>query len=278
MTMFNRRDIPHPYLYPGNQDYLAPAHFRTAINVTRDPDNNTYHIGIIHELEEPSLQELIDNGQACFTTIVDCTRARLRETYQSTERLAEIILDGTKYSGTVTINAFITATVDINNFKADRWNEWLKMVLENGTNVPQGAILAAAQSHTFDPDFANEMESCLQIIPSDRVEIGEFEVELEEDLINILVNTEDKPYIDKLRQNPDTQDQLWPGLYLPAIIQAIQNLGEPQNAEKTWAKTLSAKLGEHGIQLDEPDLLKDNALKHAQKLMQKPLSRLLKQP
>ena len=278
MTMFNRRDIPHPYLYPGNQDYLAPAHFRAETNVTRDPDNNTYHLGIIYDLEEPSLQGLIDSGQACFTTIVDCTRARLRETYQSTERLAEIILDGTKYSGTVTINTFITATVDINNFKADRWNEWLKMVLENGANVPQGAILAAAQSHTFDPDFANEMESCLQIIPSDRVETGEFEVELEEDLINILVNTEDKPQIDQLRQNPDTQDQLWPGLYLPAITQAIQSLGAPQTAEKTWAKTLRAKLCEHGIQVDEPDLLKDNALKHAQKLMQKPLNRLLKQP
>ena len=278
MTMFNRRDIPHPYLYPGNQDYLTPAHFTAETNVTRDPDNNTYHIGILYDLKEPSLQELIDNRQACFTTIVDCPRARLRETYQSTERVAEVILDGTKYSGTITINTFITASVDISNFKADRWNNWLKMVLEKGANVPQGSILAVAQSQTFDPDFANEMESCLQIIPSDRVEAGEFEVELGEDLINILVNTEDKPRIDQLRQNPHTQDQLWPGLYLPAITQAIQGLGEPQTAEKTWAKTLIAKMGEQGIQVDEPELLKDNALKHAQRLMQKPLSRLLRQP
>ena len=277
MTMFNRRDIPHPYLYPANQDYEAPASFSAQAKVTRDSEANRYHVGIIYELNEQAIQGLIDTQRASFTAVIDCFTSRLRETYQSQGAIQEIILQGDRYKGTVTINPFITATTDLEKFKSKGWSTWLTTVLPDGTNIPAGAILAAAQVHTFNTDGATEMESCLKIVPSDHMEPGQYKIELE-DLIHIVVNTNDKPQIDRLRQNQNTQDQLWPSLYLPAIAQAIQGLLHQDNADKTWAKTLAIKLAENEIQIDDHDLLRDNALRYAQQLMDNPLGRLLKEP
>ena len=277
MTMFNRRDIPHPYLYPANQDYQAPASFSAQTKVTRDSDANRYHVGIVYKLNEEVIQGLIDTEQASFTAVIDCFTTRLREAYQSQGPIQEIILQGDRYKGTVTINPFVTATSDLEKFKAKSWNTWLNTVLPDGTDIPAGAILAAAQVHTFNTEGTTEMESCLKIVPSDHMGPGEYKIELE-DLIHIVVNTNDKPQIDKLRQYQSTQDQLWPSLYLPAIAHAIQSLPHQDNADKTWAKTLALKLAENEIQIDDLELLRDNALKYAQQLMDNPLGRLLKEP
>ena len=274
MTMFNRRDIPHPYLYAGNDDYQEPASFIARTKVTRDSEANRFHVGIIYELNDEDIQSLIDTERASFTIVVDCSTSRLRETYQSQGPIQEIILQRDRYKGTVTINPFITATTDLTGFKAKSWSTWLATILPEGTDIPTGAILAAAQLHTFNTDGATEMESCLKIVPSDHMEPGQFKIELE-DLIHIVVNTNDKPQVDRLRQNQNTQDQLWPSLYLPAIAKAIQSLNHPDNADKTWAKTLAMKLAENAFETDDDEILRENALKYAQQLMENPLGRLL---
>ena len=100
---------------------------------------------------------------------------------------------------------------------------------------------------------------------------------LDGDTIDILVNPEDKLRIERMRDNQREQDSLWPSVYLGAIERAVRECAKEEAGQRTWARSVRKALEDQGIgHLNEEDLA-SNSLKYAQRVMSRPLARILQE-
>ena len=93
-------------------------------------------------------------------------------------------------------------------------------------------------------------------------------------MIVIRVNVQDKPKIDRMRQDDATQGGLWPSIYLSAIETAIRKYQDALLEEKRWARSIEKKLEEQEFDTSQ-DALEENCQEYAQTIMGNPLGRIL---
>ena len=94
--------------------------------------------------------------------------------------------------------------------------------------------------------------------------------------IKIYVSPRDKDWIEAMRQQAtDSMDNsaLFPSIYLHAVTEALRNLED--NLDRNWTRTIRHALESHNLQADDYEILKDNALDYAQRIMEKPVGRFL---
>ena len=275
MTTFNHRNIPHPVLFPNSQDYRPEFEFQGKVaNVRKDDDNHCIVVAVQYLLTEPTLLELIRDGRARFTTMLDCPEGRSRESHSTQENQQEITLDSRRYSGTVNVQSFITATRDIPKLQSPSWNDELTHLLARGTPLPEAAILAISHPGQFRTVDADPLESCLVITPSDHVEEGRFDISLEDQLIAIRVNTHDKARLERARSE-DRGTYLWPSMYLAAIEAALRQHLLEEHQDKQWTRTIREQLERAEIDTQDQEAFMARTLTYAQQLLEDPMRRLI---
>ncbi len=278
MTTHNRRDIPHPVMQPGGRDYRPGTAFSAAIKTVRkSPGSDRIAIAVEYKLSSPVLADLIGAGMAHYTTLTESVTGRIREAHRTDASPHSIVLDGSRYPGTVEIKSYVTAAADIERFPPDDWSQAIRSILPEGTAVPKGAILAAATEKTFDTGETQDLTSCVEIVVSAQAEERQYRIDIGGERINILVNSRDKQNIDRTRSGEDSQQALWPSMYQRAIEEAVRMHTQPEHAGKRWAKTIAAKLAECGIETGDPDVLRDNSLAYTQTIMGNPLLRIIEE-
>ena len=278
MTSQNRRDIPHPVLTPGGFDYVPQAEFKATVEkVRKTSQDQRIYIPVHFQLTEDDLLRRVAEGEAAYVVLTDCVASRTRERHQTSEERIVISLDAKEYYSEIRIQPFITSTRRVDTFTSKNWTSWVKDVLPHGVDLPAGAILAMAAEKTIPIGEPDEIQSCVQIVPTDRVVEGQFNVDLSSDHIHILVNPADKPKIDRMRANEDEQDKLWPSMYQTAIEKAVRYHTVEDNSEKTWAKTVARTTQEHEIDTSNLEDLQENSLIYAQQIMGNPLQRIMDQ-
>ena len=143
-----------------------------------------------------------------------------------------------KYRGQVLIKPFVIASQSIENIVNNDWTAGVKSLLPNGTSVPSGAILAIGAEKSFDTDTTTDLESYVEITPSQTVERGRFKVDLSGQRIVILINPNDKPDIDRVRRDEDSLQALFPSMYYKG------RLRRPSGS--TARKTMPTRDGQQG--------------------------------
>ena len=275
MTTFNRRDMPHPTLKPGGADYDSKISFSAEpAAIRRSAQTGEIIIALKYGLNSTVLRNLIENEQAHYHTLTECVATKLRESHRSQEDTQTIILSSVQYRGQVLIRPFIVASEDISAIDNDDWAPWIREMLPNGAPVPKGAILAIGPEKSFDTDDTSELESYVEIAPSQAVDQGRFKIDLSGQRIVILIHPEDKPDIDRVRGDEDTRSALFPSMYQRAIEEAIRQHRKDENTGKRWASRISDKLAEHDLETEDPDILEANSLDYAQQIMENPLARI----
>ena len=86
----------------------------------------------------------------------------------------------------------------------------------------------------------------------------------------------DKERIEAVRKRRDSGVEfaaLFPGLYLHAVAEALRNLSEHENTR--WAFTIRNALDNRGYGGVDMELLRNDALKYAQELMEQPIGTFL---
>ena len=278
MTAHNRRDIPHPVMQPGGRDYRPGTAFNATLRTVRkSPGDGRIAVAVEYELNSPVLAGLIDSGTAQYTTLTESVTGRIRETHRTDASPHSIVLEGNRYPGTVGIKSYITAGADIEHFPPDDWSAAIRAILPEGTKVPKGAILAAATEKTFETGETQDLQSCVEIVVSARVEERQYRIDIDGERINILVNSGDKQNIDRTRSDEDSQQALWPSMYQRAIEEAVRMHTQPEHSDKRWAKTIAAKLAEGGMETDDSEALRDNSLTYTQTIMGNPLFRIIEE-
>ena len=278
MAAHNRRDIPHPVMQPGGRDYRPGTAFSAALRTVRKPPGGgRIAIAVEYELSSPVLAGLIGRGKAHYTTLTESVTGRIREAHRTDASPHSIVLDGSRYPGTVGIRSYITAGADMERFPPDDWSQAIRSILPEGTPVPKGAILAVATEKVFETDGARDLRSCVEIVVSAQVEERQYRIDIGGERINILVNGRDKQDIDRTRSDEGAQQALWPSIYQRAIEEAVRMHTQPEHSDRRWAKTIAAKLAERGIETGDPDVLRDNSLAYTQTIMDNPLFRIIEE-
>ena len=277
MTTYNRRDMPHPTLKPGGADYDPKISFGAEpAAIRRSAQTGEITIALKYGLNSTVLRNLIEDGRAHYHTLTECVATKLRESHQSQEDTHMVLLNADQYRGQVLIRPFIIASEKIPAVNNGDWAPWIRDMLPNGTPVPKGAILAVGVEKSFETDETSELESYVEIAPSQTVEQGRFKIDLSGQRIVIYIHPEDKPDIDRVRSDEDTRSALFPSMYQRAIEEAIKKHGKEEHTGKSWANRISVKLAEHDLETGDPDILDANSLDYAQQLLENPLTRITK--
>ena len=270
-------EIPHPVLRHGGKDYKPSTVFNASIaGMKHLPRDGKIALALRYELNDPDLLEMIRTGQAQYLTRTDCTATHKREAHAISGDSHPIELDDSRYSGKVDVRPFIITTQPLENFRSENWNPWLKSILPTGVNLPAGTILAIAQAKSFQTELTPEYQSCIELVGTPDVPEGQWRIRTDGDLIVIRVNTQDKPKIDRMRQDDATQSGLWPSIYLNAIETAIRRCPDALTEGKRWARAIGKKLEEQEFDTS-PDALEENCQEYAQTIMGNPLGRILEE-
>ena len=268
-------EIPHPVLQYGGKDYQQGTAFRASIaGMKHLPREGRIALALRYELNDQALLEMIQRGEVQYLTRTDCPTTHTREAHAGSLDSHPIELDDSRYSGRVEVRPFIITTRPLEGFQSENWNPWLKSILPGGVNVPAGTILAIAQAKSFRTERTPEYQSCIELVGTPDVPEGQWRIRTDGDLIVIRVNSQDKPKIDRMRQDDATQGGLWPSIYLNAIETAIRRHPDALPEGKRWARAIQKKLEEREFDTS-PDALEENCQEYAQTIMGNPLGRIL---
>ena len=278
MTTYNRRNLPHPTLRPNGTDYVAQSFFACEpLAIRRSAQSEEITVAVRYSQNSPGLNKLIESGTAQYQCLTECVVTLLRELHRSTSRNHTIRLSSTKYQGQVILRPFIIATADIPEFRCSDWAPSIQKLLLEGAAIPAGSILAIGQEATFDVNTAVDQESYIEITPSQDVESSRFKIDLSGERIVIQINPDDKPAVDRIRQDEESLQSLFPSMYQRAIEEAIRQHLREDHAGKRWAVRIAETLADHQLETDDSDLLDANSLDYAQQIMQNPLARIISQ-
>ena len=97
--------------------------------------------------------------------------------------------------------------------------------------------MAIGAEKSFDTDATTDLESYVEITPSQAVQRGRFNLDLSGQRIVILINPEDKPDIDRMRRDEDSLQALFPSMYQRAIEEAVRLHRKDEHTDKRWAAT-----------------------------------------
>ena len=268
-------EIPHPVLQHGGKDYRQGTAFRASITgMRRLPREERIALALRYDLSDRAILELISTGDAQYLTRTDCPTTHVREAHAGFLESHPIELDDSRYSGRVEVRPFIITTRPLEGFRSENWNPWMQSILPAGVDLPAGTILAIAQAKSFQPEGTPEYQSCIELVGTPDVPEGQWRIRTDGDLIAIRVNIQDKPKIDRMRQDGGAQGGLWPSIYLNAIETAIRKHQDALSEGRRWAHAIGKKLEEEKFDTS-PDALEENCQEYAQTIMGNPLGRIL---
>ena len=268
-------EIPHPVLQHGGGDYQNGTVFRAPITGMRHlPREGKIALALQYELNDQALTEMIQRGDAQYLTRTDCPTTHTREARITSLVSHPIELEEFRYSGRVEVKPFIVTTRPLEGFRSENWNHWLQSILPGGVDVPAGSILAIAQPKSFRTEKTPEYQSCIELVGTPDVPEGQWRIRTDTDLVVIRVNAQDKPKIDRMRQDDAARGGLWPSIYLNAIETAIRRYKDALPEGKRWARSIGKKLEEHEFDTS-PEALEENCQEYAQTIMGNPLGQIL---
>ena len=275
MTTWNDRLLPHPLLAPWTDDY-PEATFTAQVPHAVINNGKQINLTIKYHLTSQSLLNLISEGRAHYVSLVACAKTFIRNSYPCENEDDLCILDAHDFSEELKLTPYVVTKQPIDGFTSAELVEEITRFKPEGFNIPAGSILAVGSSTAVELEEGGSPFAVIDLVADTNVDSGTFKVDLDDNRIKVYMAPVDKDLIEALRQHGEKSWEmavLFPSIYLHAISEALRNLAYyPHNR---WARTMQGALERHNIVADY-DELKDNALTHAQALMERPVGTLMK--
>ena len=275
MAGWNDRHLPHPLLAPWTDDYIGRS-FGAIVPHAVEGNGKHINFTIKYHLTSDTLRDLISNGRAQYLTIITCPTTSCRTALPTTQDEDVHVLEAGDYAGYLLLTPYIVAARPLAGYMSEELADEFRQFRPEGFAVPAGSILAVGEETRMDLDDSGSPESVIDLVSNPLVESGLFTVDLEESRIKVYVSPEDKLRIESLRERGASSTAgatLFPSVYLHAVTEALRNLSAcPEDA--SWARSIRRALESNRIAVDD-EILRDNALIYAQKLMDKPVGTLL---
>ena len=269
---FRNRNLGYPLLTPEPRDYISGGFDIEPPDAQRSADG--VQIQITYRLESAYLNQLVKQGNAAFQTLIVGSGAFLRESTPKTENpVQQHTLDLNRWTGTVEMMPYLTATDRIVGFGSDEHDTEFAMVEPDGFTVEPAMILAIGNIHEVDIDEAASAISVVDVQPHTGVDPGEIRLDFAQPHIMVYVSTTDNQHIWRAIEDPrDSRRQsLWPSLYLHVITEGIRKLRDYQDF--AWVSAFERALRKSGYDPEDKDALHNNAFQYAQRIIYEEMKR-----
>lgn len=262
--------IPHPLLDPTGRDY-KDGRFDMVVENPQHTIDGKILIPAKLVIESRFMRDLMHKKRARAFVVARCSKTYRRAVFPTDGLAVDLKLPLSEYRDRITVSAYLAATDDIAPFESgEHHDDFAGMRIR----VPAGGILARSDDVELTIDSLQTLSAAIRIEASNRLDDGQYDIDLNDDFILIYVNPDTKNKIDLLRRSD--MHKLFPSLYMVAIMHAISNIEE--DGSKKWEealkKTLTSMLAARKRKIDWNDI-RENSYKHAQTLLENPMKHLL---
>ena len=274
MTTWNDRLLPHPLLAPWTDDY-PDATFTAQVPHAVINNGIQINLTIKYHLTSQFLRTLITEGYAHFVSVIGCTRTFSRNSQTCDQEDDLCILDASDFAESLKLTPYVVTKQPVEGFISDELAKEITLIKPVGFDIPAGSILAVGNSTDIELEEVGSPFSVIDLVASNSIDSGTFQVDLDDNRIKVHMPPEDKNRIETLRQHGDQSWEmavLFPSIYLHAVSEALRNL--EHYPEHRWSRTMRAALNRHNINVDDEEL-KISALTHAQTIMERPVGTLM---
>ncbi len=261
--------LPHPIIKPGGFDYNENCHFDIEIKQATTLDGNI-HIEISCDLSSFTINDLIKKEKAKFFITLKCVKTHQRITHSFTETSMVWDIPMSNCVDKINITPYVATTEEIPAFYSKEHDDEIQQMIPDGVDLPTGAILAVGKSHEITIDAIEKIQAAIKIIQNKELEVGTYAIDTSGDYLDIQMHPKTQNSIRNIHNQ--SVELLYPSIYLTAIEQAIRDMENYK--DRKWAQALHKTLEKHNIEIDY-DKLKEEANKHAQTILNKPLDRII---
>ena len=263
---FRNRNMGYPLLTPEPRDYISGGFDIEPPEALRDAEG--VNIEITYRLDSPYLNHLVKQGNAAFQTLVVGSASFLREATPKTGKTVQKhTLDLNRWTGTIELMPYLTATNLITGFASEEHDPEFAMVEPNGFTVEPPMILAIGNIYEIDIEEAASAISVVDIQPNPLVQPGEIRLDFAQPHIMVYVSPGDHQRIwNTVEDQRDSRQQsIWPALYLHVITEGIRKL--PDYQDYYWVTAFERALRKSGYNPEDTDALQSEALHYAQRII-----------
>lgn len=268
MKFSSNMRFPHPVLSPDTGDF-ANSEFEVDLTIIETVETGGLSLEYESKIGEAGIEKLVASGKASTGAFVRCS-----DTYFNELRMMSWpkgIMDFVPGSliNNVTIRPVIWLLEDVDGFSSPN----LHPEFEPPFNLGEADIIAIGAEQTINvgKEKLPPLESIFTLSRSPDVPHGTISINLEEDRISVLASDETYEMISQFRHSVGGRAINMAAVYLPAVMEVLDNLRGNTTAFEhlRWFQPFRAKCEFYGIDLEEPELLRD-----AQKLLVSPLGGL----
>lgn len=273
MKWITNKTFPHPVLsdeaLPPDRDYVG-REFQVTPNLEIAPDSQLSRLRIVFALSEESLRSLIAEGKAQYATEIHCRDTFVRRLLMTDKN--EIVADFGKgeLHRRVEISSYVVCTDNVGGHKSPNFHPEFG---DCAFNFNHGDVLAAAYPSVYyvEQDPAPALGSIFYLNSTGRNR-GVFQVDLENDNIQIIMHESDAGKFNSLQNNSHRWPSLLASVYLSALCEALRAMSAgDEYGDRIWFGVIKGELDNHRIPLT-PKL---DALAVAQKLLEQPVHAML---
>ena len=273
MTTWHHRLLPYPLLAPWTEDY-RDADFGVDVPEAVLNNGREIRISLVFQLSSTSLLHLLENRRATYAIEVRCPKTFVSSTKEASAQ-DYLVLEAGDYVEEVLLTPYVVSTCSLEEFQSpEHAHEWHEH-RPGGFSIAAAGILAVGNTTRVVLEDSG-IHSVIDLITNPNVAAGTFHVQLDDERIKIHVPTVEKERIEAVRKRRGSGVEfagLFPGLYLHAVAEALRNLSEHESTR--WAFTVRHALEKCGHSNVDADLLRMDALRYAQQLMEQPVGAFL---
>lgn len=264
MKFDKNKAFPYPVLRPHSDDFVDREFQSTADFLI---EGKTVKVEVTYALSSKDIKQLIKNKDAVYVSVLACRDTYFSVALPSSETVIAKEFDSGLFKGEVQVRSYIQIVNDIeftsNEIHADFGTDPIKYT--------KADIIAQDETDTFyfDRDLFKPLTSVYDLVKNDKLSGGSWELNFEQDHVQIQVSPDMKESIDNARNSTANRAILINSLLFASVMQSIEKLklGEGNYDEYKWAKIITQSAHNNSI-----DIYNHDSYLTAEKLMKHPLT------
>jgi hypothetical protein len=254
MKFDSQSAFPYPVLRSDNDDYVGEDFtVKSEVSAT----NDMVLISVTFNLTCSEILELINNGCATYGVLVTSRETFEQRFFESNINFSEFKINSQELRGRVSIEPYVVAKKEINNFKSISINNEFGF---GPFSFEPGEVLAQATPSDFSisRDYFKPLQSIVKINLKDDLPKGEWSIKLEGDYIVVDVSKNIHNIYNKSKNSINGKNIMLNSIWFSVFVHAVEMLKSSDGlyGGYIWADVVSGKINNLGIDKDSQDSYK----------------------
>lgn len=274
------RHFPYPVLADFSDDFQQSSYETDIVHAV---DSSEFILTVKHYLTNKEIIDLIQNGDAVYSTHIECSKTQTRLMDTSSINSQKITIDSSEVENKIEVCTFIVATRKIEKYSNSSFDEDYQGYI---FTVNKGDILAIGYDYNIniEKEQINNSESIIQFERAEPDIKEPFKINFDTSRLVVTLNKKNYDLYKELIE----QEELLPVLYsiigVPVISSALHVIGSEIMSDdnslnegyssKRWYKVLIEKIQEVGADPYDYRNYEESSevILLAQKILEDPLS------